>query len=279
MNQSLPIDTIVEGDCGTVLERFPANSVDLIFTSPPYADRRRNTYGGIHPNTYVRWFLPKAEQFFRVLKPTGTFVLNIKEKAVNGERHTYVIELIMALRKQGWLWTEEFVWHKRNCYPGKWSNRFRDAWERLLQFNEARRFKMFQEEVMEPVGDWAKTRLRNLSATDKRRDESRVNSGFGKKISNWLKRDKVYPTNVLHLATECANREHSATFPLALPEWFVRLFTEEGDLVLDPFIGSGTTALAARRLRRHYIGIDIGDEYCRLARAALAEDERQGALL
>ena len=110
--------------------------MDLIFTSPPYADRREKTYGGIKPDKYVEWFLPKAEQFLRVLKPTGTFVLNIKELTVDGERHTYVLDLILAMRKQGWLWTEEFIWHKKNCYPGKWPNRFRDAWERCIQFNK-----------------------------------------------------------------------------------------------------------------------------------------------
>ena len=128
------------GDCHEVLKTIADNSVDLVFTSPPYADQRKATYGGISPEKYVEWFLPIAEQLLRVLKPTGTFVLNIKEKAVNGERSTYVLELILAMRKQGWLWTEEFVWHKKNCYPGKWSNRFRDAWERLLQFNKNRRF-------------------------------------------------------------------------------------------------------------------------------------------
>jgi DNA modification methylase len=92
---------ILLGDCEEVLKSFPDNSVDLIFTSPPYADQRKKTYGGIKPDDYVDWFLPKAAQFFRVLKPRGTFVLNIKERVVNGERHTYVIELILELRKQG----------------------------------------------------------------------------------------------------------------------------------------------------------------------------------
>jgi DNA modification methylase len=107
------------GDCGEVLKQIPANSVDLIFTSPPYADQRKATYGGISPDKYVEWFLPIAEQLFRVLKPAGTFVLNIKEKVVQGERSTYVLELIIEMRKQGWLWTEEFIWHKKNCYSGK----------------------------------------------------------------------------------------------------------------------------------------------------------------
>lgn len=259
----------LQGDCEKELSRLADNSVDLIFTSPPYADQRVNTYGGVHPDKYVEWFLPKSNQLLRVLKPAGTFILNIKEKALNGERHTYVLELILALRKQGWLWTEEFIWHKKNSYPGKWPNRFRDSWERLLQFNKSKKFNMYQEEVMVPMGEWAKTRLNNLSETDKIRDESRVGSGFGKNVSNWLVRDKAYPTNVLHLATECGNRGHSATFPEGLPEWFIKLFTKDGDTVLDPFMGSGTTLKVANRMGRNAIGIDLLEENCEIARSSV----------
>ncbi len=249
------------GDCREKLELLEDNTIDLIVTSPPYADQRRDTYGGIHHDKYVKWFLPISNQLLRVLKPTGTFILNIKEKVVDGERSTYVMELILEMRKQGWLWTEEFIWHKKNSYPGKWPNRFRDSWERLLQFNKDRKFNMYQEEVMIPMGDWAKTRLKNLSNTDKIRDNSKVGSGFGKNISNWLERDKAYPTNVLHLATECSNKNHSAAFPEELPEWFIKLFTKEYDTVLDPFMGSGTTLIVANRIKRHSIGIDIVPEY------------------
>lgn len=183
-----------------------------------------------------------------------------------GERSTYVMELILEMRKQDWLWTEEFIWHKKNSYPGKWPNRFRDSWERLLQFNKDKKFNMYQEEVMVPMGDWAKTRLRNLSETDKRRDNSKVGSGFGKNISNWLTRDKAYPSNVLHLATECNNKNHSAAFPEELPEWFIKLFTKEGDTVLDPFAGSGTTLVVANRMKRHSVGIEIVKEYVEMMR-------------
>lgn len=257
------------GDSKKQLKLLPDNSVDLIVTSPPYADQRKNTYGGIHPDEYVDWFLPISEQLLRVLKPTGTFVLNIKEKVVNGERSTYVIELIIAMRKQGWLWTEEFIWHKKNSYPGKWPNRFRDSWERLLQFNKQKHFNMYQEEVMVPMGDWAKSRLKKLSETDKKRDTSKVGSGFGKNISNWLDRDKAYPTNVLHLATECNNKNHSAAFPEELPEWFIKLFTKEYDTVLDPFMGSGTTLIVANRMKRNSIGIDIVEEYYEMVKKQL----------
>jgi len=267
------VNKIIHGDCEQVLKEFPDYSIDLIFTSPPYADRRKRTYGGIKPDEYVDWFLPKAEQFLRVLKPTGTFILNIKERVVNGERHTYVIDLILRLREQGWLWTEEFVWHKKNCYPGKWPNRFRDSWERLLQFNKQRKFNMYQEAVMVPVGDWAKDRLANLSETDKIRDESRVGSGFGKNVSKWVGRSEVYPTNVIHMATECSNRKHSAVFPVALPTWFIRLFTQPGGIVLDPFNGSGTTTVAAKKLGRKYVGIDINEEYCQIAVERLVQKQ------
>jgi len=264
---------ILLGDCEQVLKSLPDSCVDLIFTSPPYADQRKTTYGGIKPDDYVDWFLPKANEFFRVLKPKGTFILNIKERVVNGERHPYVIELILKMREYGWLWTEEFIWHKKNSYPGKWPNRFRDNWERLLQFNKHRKFNMYQEAVMIPVGDWAKDRLSNLSETDKKRDESRVGSGFGKNISHWVGRDRVYPNNVLYLATECGNRNHSAAFPIELPTWFIKLFTSPKDTVLDPFIGSGTTAVAAVQLGRNYIGIDTEKDYIEISKERVSNTQ------
>jgi DNA modification methylase len=266
----LPLDQIIHGDCLTILRTFPDQCVDLIVTSPPYADNRRKTYGGVPIKQYVEWFLPISGELKRVLRPEGSFILNIKERAVGGERQTYVLELVLAMRKQGWLWTEEYIWHKKNCYPGKWPNRFRDAWERCLHFTKRKRFKMFQRAVMVPMGDWAEKRLQKLSDTDRIRDESRVLSGFGKNVSNWVGKERVYPTNVLHLATECANRNHSAAFPISLPSWFIKLFTEPGDVVLDPFIGSGTAALASVELDRHYIGIELKEEYCQAARDAIA---------
>ena len=266
-------DKIIQGDCGEILKYFPDNSFDLIFTSPPYADQRAKTYGGIKPDRYVEWFLPKATEFKRVLKPTGTFILNIKERVVEGERHTYVIDLILKMREQGWLWTEEYIWHKKNSYPGKWPNRFRDNWERLIQFNKEKAFNMYQETVMVPVGDWAKDRLAKLSETDKTRDESRAGSGFGKNVSNWVGRDMVYPTNVLHLATETGNKNHSAVFPSDLPVWFIKLFTKPGDVVLDPFVGSGTTAFSALQLGRHFVGIDVNPEYVQLSNQCVFEKQ------
>ena len=255
---------LINDDCLIALKELPSDSIDLIVTSPPYADQRKNTYGGVSADKYVEWFTPIGKELLRVTKPSGSFVLNIKERAINGERHTYVIELILMMRKLGWLWTEEYIWHKKNSYPGKWPNRFRDSWERCIHFTKSKKFNMYQEEVMVPMGDWKNSRLKNMSDTDKKRDESRVGSGFGKKIENWVARDLAYPTNVLHMATECGNRSHSAAFPESLPEWFIKLFTTEGDTVLDPFSGSGTTLKVAKAMKRNAVGIEILDEYCEI---------------
>lgn len=268
-NKKVKTNIIYHGDCREILRTLPDECVDLIITSPPYADRRKHTYGGVPPDQYVEWFLPISLELKRVLKPEGSFVLNIKERVIDGERGTYVMELVLAMRKQGWFWIEEYCWHKKNCYPGKWPNRFRDAWEHCYHFAKQKHFKMYQEAVMVPMGNWAERRLKYLTKNDLVRDESRSKSGFGKRVANWIGRELVYPTNVLHLATEVTNKNHSAVFPIELPSWFIKLFTQEGDVVLDPFIGSGTTALAAQRLNRKYIGIELQAEYIEIAQAKL----------
>jgi len=266
-------DKIFNGDCLDVLPKLPKNSVDLIVTSPPYADNRKSTYGGIPIKTYVKWFLPISNELKRVLKPNGSFILNIKERTENGERGTYVIELILEMRKQGWLWTEEYIWHKKNSFPGKWPNRFRDSWERCLHFTKQKKFNMYQDSVKIPIGNWAEKRLKKLSETDMKRDESKVKSGFGKKIQNWVGKSTVYPDNVLYFATVCDNRNHSAAFPLELPNWFIKLFSKKGDIILDPFLGSGTTALAAKTLQRHYVGMESNSQYYKVALKNIASLE------
>ena len=279
---------IYKGECEGYLSKkslFPDNSIDLIITSPPYADRREKSYGGIKPEKYVEWFQPISVQLFRILKRKGSFVLDIKEHVKNGERQTYVLELILALKKQGWLWVEEYCWYKKNSYPGKWPNRFRDTWERCLHFTKDKNFKMYQDAVKVPIGDWSKKRFKSMSDNDFIRSVSGTDSNFGRKVSNWLSRRKVYPHNVIvfekehfiepetviHFATECSNRNHSAVFPLELPSWFIKLFTKKGDIVLDPFVGVGTSAIAATLLGRSYIGIESSAEYATLARKNLRE--------
>ena len=277
------INILYRANCAKGLcdeSRFPKESVDLIITSPPYANQRKSSYGGISPDKYVKWFLPISKQLYRILKPKGSLILNIKENVKDGERQIYVLRLIMALKKQGWLWTEEYCWYKKNCHPGKWNNRFRDSWERCLHFTKNRKFKMYQDSVKVPIGDWTKSRFRSMGKKDFIRTISGTNSKFGRKVANWLNKRKVYPhnvidfedehyiepTTVIHFATACSNQNHSAAFPLELPSWFIKLFTKKGDIILDPFMGIGTTAMAAVLLKRNYIGVEVSKEYIKEAR-------------
>lgn len=261
MKKELRINEIINGDCLKELRKFPDASINLIVTSPPYADRRKKDYDGVAPEKYVEWFLPISQEFYRVLKPNGSLILNMKENVVNGERHTYVLDLILEIKKQGWIWTEEYIWHKKNAFPGKWPNRFRDSWERCLHFTKNKKFKMCQDSVKEPIGDWAKKRLQKKYTNDEVRTMSKTQSGFGRRVANWSGKRKVYPSNVIHFATVSSNKNHSAVFPERLPDWFIRLFTKKGDIVLDSFIGSGTTALAALKLSRNFIGIERNKKY------------------
>lgn len=269
---------IYTGDSRRLLKRpnfIEDNSVNLIITSPPYSDRRKTTYGGIHPNDYVEWFLPLSEQMLRVLKPKGSLVINIKEHVKNGERQTYVIELILAMKKQGWKWIEEYCWYKKTAFPGKWPNRFRDSWERCLHFTKEKKFYMNQDAVKVPIGDWAEKRFKSMSENDFVRYASGTNQHLSKKVANWMNKRKVFPhnvlvfeeehyslpTNVLELCPVTNHKNHSACFPLELPAWFIRLLSKKNDLILDPFIGVGTTALACKLLERNYIGIEKQKQY------------------
>lgn len=271
---------VVIGDSLDVLRRLPDGSVNLIVTSPPYADQRKSTYGGVPVGEYVEWFTPFAVEMLRVLADDGSFILNIKERVVDGERSTYVYELVIAMREMGWLWTEEYLWHKTTTTPGKWPNRFRDLWEHLYHFTKSKRFTMNQDDVRVPIGDWSKSRLKNLSEKDRVRQDSEVGSGFGKNIQNWEGRELVYPGNVLHRSSGTSNTGHSAAFPLWLPEWFITLFSNPGDVVLDPFVGSGTTLIASHRAGRAGIGVELLEKHLpviesRLTSASVDYDVRR----
>jgi DNA modification methylase len=270
---------IIEGDCREKLGELATDSIDLIVTSPPYADQRQATYGGIKADKYVEWFLPISAELLRVLKPTGTFILNIKEKSEDGERHTYVLDLIKALREQGWRWTEEFIWRKTSAIPGKWRTRLRDGWERLLQFNKTFHFAMYQDAVMRPPTESTILRAKRAQTLLKFRvhsgssgkHHSSTGSGFTRNYAN-QSLEWVLPDNVLELSTEPVSQKHSAVFPKGIPEFFINLFTAEGDTVLDPFLGSGTTGFVARRMGRNFVGIEVKPEYVQVAKDRIFGD-------
>ena len=134
---------------------------------------------------------------------------------------------------------------------------------------------MYQDAVKVPIGDWAAKRFKSMSENDFVRHVSKNNSHLARNVSNWLNKKKVFPHNVLvfeeehrlylgnviETAVDVSNKNHSAIFPIELPTWFIRLFSQEDDVVLDPFLGSGTTAVAASLNGRKYLGIELKKEY------------------
>lgn len=300
-------NTIIHGDCGEVLfeQAKREDFIDLIITSPPYGMRRKETYGGIPADEYVEWFLTRSRKFIWALKPTGSFVLNIKEHCEDGERHRYVYELVLALRDQGWRLVDELIWHKKNAMPGKFTGRFRDGWERIYHFTKAKGHYCNKEAVMVPTKEGTKKRYRQALKNNAKREESRTGSGFGadkgvglsrtgsglaagpedqmrrgrKNSSGFGTNDArldaltmAFPSNVIISAPETKNKGHPAVFPRAIPEFFIKALCPPGGLVLDPFNGSGTTCEVAKQLGRKYIGIEISEEYCELARERLAKE-------
>lgn len=252
---------IYNGNSLDYLKSLDDESVQLIITSPPYANQRKNNYESIHEKDYVQWFLEYTKEMQRVLKKDGSFVLNIKEHTVDGQKSLYVMKLVLSMvEEQGWRFVDEYIWHKTTAVPGKWNNRFRNAWEHCYHFAKEPKFVMNQDAVKVPIGDWAESRLKNINKNTVKR-KSNTGSNYNAKESAFLDRKMVYPTNVLYGAGETTNKKHPAVYPLWLPEWFIKLFSNENDIVLDPFMGSGTTALACLNLKRKSIGAELKEEY------------------
>ena len=261
------LNTIVPGDCGSLMSpMLEADSIDLIMTSPPYADKRKDTYGGVPAKDYVNWFLPIAESMKDVIKPTGSIVIVIREGYDKGEMETYVLDLILAMiRKVGLRWSEQFIWHKTTCVPRSPKRRLKNGWERCLHFTKTKDFKFRPDTVMEDVAESTRKRAKTLSKNDMKRRNSVTGSNIGKSGYQMYNMEKVYPSNVLVGTIAGHEREHPAVFPNWIPNWFIRLLTDEGDTVLDPFAGTGTTCVEAKSLGRNWIGIEINEAYVKLA--------------
>lgn len=268
MLKKLPNQTlsclVIAGDSREKLKQFH-KSVDLIVTSPPYADARKGHYDSIHPDRYVDWFMSFHEPLLHALKPEGSLIINLKDKIIGGVRHRFVWRLIDRLCESGWHAIDDYLWHKTNPMPGYWPTRLRDGWEYCFHLAQSKRPFMNQSAVRQPVGSWVKSRLQRLGKNDLSRHNSVNASGFGRDISRWVGRDTVLPSNVLSLPLVGKNKGHPAVFPVELPEFFIKLLCPPRGLVLDPFGGSGTTAIAALSLGRDAVVIDNNPQYCQIA--------------
>lgn len=255
---------IINGDAKEVLKKFPDGHFNLIVTSPPYADARKKHYDSIDPYSFPDFMASFHKEFWRVLSEDGSFVLNIKDKVVDGVRHRYVWNTIELLSDFGWRCVDDYIWMKPNAMPGFWNTRLRDEWEYCFHMTKNRKFAMYQEAVMKPIGDWSEKRLANLNGKSNLRHNSENDSGFGRDLRNWKNKQLVLPGNTISIPLVGKNMGHPAVFPVGLPEFFIKLFTKQGDNVLDPFAGSGSTGVAAEQLKRNVVLIDNKMEYIEL---------------
>lgn len=253
--------TVICGDSREVLKKF-VNSANLIVTSPPYADARKKHYDSISPDEFTEWFFTFHNSFFNSLLEDGSFILNIKDKVVNGVRHRFVWDTIKNLSENGWYAIDDYIWHKTNPMPGFWPSRLSDGWEYCFHLSKTKTPFFNRDEVKKPIGEWSKSRLRNLSRVDLSRHNSSNESGFGRDISKWVGKSEVSPTNVIDLPLVGKNKNHPAVFPVDLPLFFIKLLCPPGGLVIDPFGGSGTTGIAAFMAGRNSIIIDNNPDYC-----------------
>jgi site-specific DNA-methyltransferase (adenine-specific)/site-specific DNA-methyltransferase (cytosine-N4-specific) len=248
---------IVLGYSEEELKKLSDNSIDLIFTSPPYADRRKNTYGGIPENKYLEWFKPIAIELKRVLKNTGSFFINIKPHADNGERSLYVFELVLMLKKElGFSFVEEYCWTKR-AFPTGTHGRFKNGFEPVYHFIKGD----LKDITFNALACGSPISEENKSRSFRKNCKIPTNgSGMIVDRDNFKSIEIARPSNVInaHNVTNqfTSKMEHSAVFPEKLVEFFVKSFSNENDLILDPFAGSGTVGVVCEYLNRKYILID-----------------------
>jgi DNA modification methylase len=251
------------GDCrdqAAVAKLFGGGQANVVVTSPPYATQREydpsSGFRPVAPDDYVEWYRDVAAGIAAVLAGDGSYFLNIKEHAEDGQRHLYVKELIIAhVRQWGWRFVDEFCWRKTdNGVPGGWNNRFKNAWEPIAHFSRSDAIKFHPYAVAHPSDD----------VFDYSPDNPKSTSGSGLLGSGPRERHEglARPSNVIEARTESGQGSHSAPFPRAIPEFFIQAFSDSGDIVLDPFSGSGTTLVAAHVLERTGYGIEISPAYC-----------------
>lgn len=274
------------GDCVEVMKGFPSKTVDLIFTSPPYADQRDygTTNSSILPDDYVKWFAPKARQIKRVLKDSGSFVLNINDKTVDGFQHLYVFELLVHLcRRIGFYLVRDYIWYNPATPPNVFSRggygRTKKSHEYCFWFSKSREWTFNLDPIRKPYSRDME-RFLNGQGKGNRTANNRPSTHNFDCEKVWANKGGSDPGSVIVLGNTNSNDyfsrlckekgiAHPARFPEKLAEFFILSGTNEGDIVLDPFSGSGTTAIAAAKNNRRWIGIDGNADYCNLARARM----------
>jgi DNA modification methylase len=267
---------LICGDCrdyGTVARLFDGALANVAITSPPYATQREydpeSGFKPVPPEEYSEWFRDVAANIAANLAPDGSYFLNIKEHAGDGERSLYVKDLVIAHRRQwGWRFVDEFCWRKTdNGVPGGWGNRFKNAWEPVFHFCRQPEIKFRPTavgHVSEDCFDYSPNNPKSTSGSGLLGTGARGSAAGQPEASEEDGRFTgiARPSNVVEVKSESGQGSHSAPFPRALVEFFVKAFSDPGDIVFDPFLGSGTTMAAAQVLDRTGYGMEISPAYC-----------------
>jgi DNA modification methylase len=265
------INKIYQGDSLNLLKNMESNSIDLVITSPPYADLKVYIDNpGILAGDYVDWFIPYCKEIERVIKPTGSFILNINDKVENGFRHPYVFDLISRLHKEtGLKMFERLFWNKMKSLPNR--SRFGDRVEYIFWFAKEKGFQFYIDDVRVPYADKSIKRMKNpLKKRFARNEENQVANHYKDWAPNPL---GALPTTLVTISSEAKRiaDNHVAVYPVELVKYFIKGSTKSGDLVLDPFMGTGTTGVACKQLGRNYIGFDLQQEYINVANKRIEE--------
>ena len=268
---------IIHGDCLEIMPTLPDKSIDMVMTSPPYADRRKATYGGVTADKYVDWFLPIANEIKRILKPSGSFFLNIKPHTHNGERSLYVFDLICRLKREiGFMFVDEFCWTK-NAFPGELKGRFKNGFEPIFHFTVQSPNKI----TFNPLACGTPTKPESIARSYRKQcGKPKNGSGMtGMNTTNIRNLKTSRPDNVVHVnnvSNQFSDKQiHPATFPEGLVEFFIKSFTNKGDTVLDPFAGIGTTGIACLKNGRQLILIEKDETYFNAAKERFDRETRQ----
>ena len=283
MSTNESVNSFLFGDCTEVLKTLDDNSIDLIVTSPPYADQR--DYGvsntKINSDGYVEWFRPKAEEIYRVLKNTGSFVLNINDKVVDGFQHLFVFKLVIMLCEEiGFKLVRDYIWHNPATPPNVYSTgkygRTKKSHEYCFWFSKSDKWTFNLDPIRTPYKQGMEKFL-NGEGKGSRSDNVRPSTHTFDCGKTWKNYGGADPGTVISVSNTNSNDafmrlckekgiSHPARFPEKLVEFFILSGSNEGDVVLDPFSGSGTTCVVAAKHGRRWIGIDANEQFCELSR-------------
>ncbi|CAH7412034.1 Methyltransferase [Vibrio chagasii] len=258
--------SLILGDCLVKMQEIESESVNLWVTSPPYAKQR--DYNGSSVDDYAEFILPIMKEAKRTLCSNGSLVVNIKEHCEKGSKSLYVYKFaIDMVESLGFILVDEFIWNKTNPFPTGAKTRLKDGYERIFHFVKKKGYKFYPNNVLvKSESKWLESEKRR-----KNKSEHNVTNGSGMNMSKRIANDMVRPSNVITGTSSNINIGHPAVFPLYIPEFFIKLMSDEMDVIGDMFMGSGSTGVEAKKLNRKFIGIELDDEYFEIAKVRIQE--------